>query len=62
VEGLHEVRVEVLLGNRYVVLATPPDLTQEEAARLTSYLAHRGISGLTRRVNWKPRVGDAEYL
>jgi hypothetical protein len=63
-ESLHVVEVEVSLGNRYVVLASPPDLTLEEAQRVAKYFSHHGITNIIRRVEWKDaaKSSDASYL
>jgi hypothetical protein len=63
-EGSHIVEVEVALGNRYVVLASPPDLTLEEASRIAAFLNHHNITNVIRRVEWAKTnaPSDADYL
>ena len=60
-ETFYSVEVEVSLGNRYVVLATTPDLTSAEAERLSKFLTHRGITSVTRKGEWRAPA-DVEYL
>jgi hypothetical protein len=55
------VELEISLGNRAVVLSTPPDLSGEEAQRIAKLLVHHGLTYVIRRIEWKEPI-DAEYL
>jgi len=55
------VELEIFLGNRAVVLSTPPNLSVEEAQRIARLLVHHGLTYVIRRIDWKEPI-DAEYL
>jgi hypothetical protein len=57
----YSVELEISLGNRAVVLSTPPNLNAEEAQRVAKLLVHHGLTYVIRRIEWKEPI-DAEYL